>query len=75
MKIANGWDVFLKVKELSNVDSEEKTELHADILVRECGLKKELVKEYLHALSVLKFIEFTDPSREAFVISELGAEQ
>jgi len=75
MKIANGWDVFLKIKELSSNDEGTKAELHADILARECGIKKELVMEYLHALSVLKFIEFTDTSKALFVISELGAEQ
>ena len=75
MKIANGWDVFLKIKELSAKSGDDKMELHANTIVQELGLKKELVEEYLTALSVLKFIEFKNKEHGVFVISDLGQEQ
>lgn len=72
MKKINGWEVYLKIKELSKRNGKQK--MHIDEIVKDMGISKELAREYLTALDVLKFIEFTDTSRNEFVITDLGIE-
>lgn len=71
MKTVNGWDVYLKIKELSSNGKQQK-EISIDELIQELGFNKELVREYVTALRILDFIEFTDHSNEVFVMTDLG---
>ena len=70
MKRINGWEVYLKIKDLSNKNGN--TRLHINDVVSEMGITVELAREYLTALDVLKFIEFTDTAKNEFVITDLG---
>ncbi len=76
MKTTSGWKVYLKIKELSNNNkSGDKPEIRVDELKREMDISKEQLHEYLTALAVLKFIEFTDKTKQAFVLTDLGQDQ
>jgi len=68
MKRVNGWQVYLKIKELKN----EGQELHINSVVTGLGITEELAREYLTALSVLQFIRFTDDPKDQFELTDLG---
>ena len=70
MKKINGWEVYLKIKELSNKNGN--ATLHINQVIGELGISTEQAREYLTALDVLKFIEFTDTSKDEFIITDLG---
>jgi len=70
MNRINGWEVYLKIKELSK--NEVGTKIHIGDVIRELGISKELANEYLRALAILEFIRFTDGTKETFVITDLG---
>ena len=72
MQIKNGWDVYLKIKELSRQDGAEKVKINTGRLARELEMREELVREYVTALAVLDFVTFTDGTKEVFVITDLG---
>ena len=70
MKTTNGWDVYLKIKELT-VAKDAKHEVRVDDVADEFkSTDKEIIREYLNAFSILNFIEFTDKSKEAFLVIE-----
>jgi predicted transcriptional regulator len=69
MEKVNGWVIYLKIKELTNKGYEQ---LHINNLVEEVGIKKDMIHEYLIALSTLEFIKFTDHTKEVFMLTELG---
>ncbi len=70
MKRINGWEVYLKIKDLSKKNGN--TTLNINDVVNEMGITVELAREYITALGVLKFIEFTDTTKNEFVITDLG---
>ena len=58
MKTINGWDVYLKIKEITAV-KDAKREVTVDDVANEFkSTDKEIIREYLNALSILNFIEF-----------------
>lgn len=73
MKTTTGWDVYLRIKELSHKDG-TRPPIRIDTLTREFGIKKETMREFIAALAVLNFIEYTDDTKEVFVMTELGKE-
>jgi len=71
MKTINGWDVYLKIKELAAAGDAQK-EISVSSLAEEFkGTDRELIHEYLNALSILEFIEFTGKEKEAFTLREM----
>jgi len=71
MNRINGWEFYLKIKDLSK---REGARMNVATVIRELGIKDDLAREYLTALAVLKFIEFTDVAKEEFLITDLGME-
>ena len=70
MKTINGWDVFLKIKDLAAA-GDVQNEIRVDTFVEEFkGTDKETIREYLNALAILEFIEFSDEKKEAFRLQE-----
>ena len=70
MKAINGWDVYLKIKELNAVPTAQ-NEMSVNTLVEIFkGTDKELIREYMTALSILDFIKFTDDTKEIFILQE-----
>lgn len=72
MKTANAWDVYLKIKEISAKYSSGKPQIHVDSLAQELNLKKEMMREYIAALSILEFVEFADHTNDVITITDLG---
>ena len=72
MKTKNGWEVYLKMKEMSNGYHNEKRQITIDNLVAECGITEDLAREYVTAFALLDFIEFTDHSKDVFIMTALG---
>jgi predicted transcriptional regulator len=70
MKKATGWDVFLKIQELSR--QSDTAEIHIDDVVKVLGIAHEQAHEYLTALSVLEFIKYTNGTRLSFIITDMG---
>ena len=70
MNTINGWDVYLKIKDLAAAEDVH-NEIRVDTLVEEFkGTDKETILEYLNALSILEFIEFSDKEKAAFRLRE-----
>ncbi len=61
----------MKIKELYK-DGPENPEIHIDDVALNLGVKKEVIREYLTALSILDFIKYTDHTKEVFVLTGLG---
>ena len=70
MNRMNGWEVYLKIKELMNGSGQD--HLHIDDVVRDFGITEELAREYLTALDVLKFIRFSDATKNVFVLVDIS---
>ena len=71
MKTTNGWDVYKRIKEISGT-GDPKPHIHIDTLTREFGINKETMREFIAALAVLNFIEYTDNTKEIFLMTDLG---
>ena len=66
----NGWDVYLKVKEIAAA-GEQNQSISVDRLADEFkGTEKDIIREYLNALAILEFIEFTDPTKAEFRVRD-----
>lgn len=75
----NGWDVYLKMKEIAgnsgklhlHADGTYKPLLHINELATAMGLTADGLRDYATALSRLEFIQFTDHTKDTFVITDM----
>ncbi len=62
----NGWEVYLKVKEIADA-GERNTTINVERLAEEFkGTEQDLIRGHLNALAILEFIEFTDSTKAEF---------
>ena len=71
MKTATGWEVYLKIKAMSE-QQDAGHEIHIDDVTAALEIDPDTIREYLTALALLDFIEFTDDSKNTFIITDLG---